>query len=495
MKSRKALALFLALFVAAGMISGCKGDSGETSSTETGSTDTAETSSVDDGEEVLSELITTDSSEVAADVSATSSNKTSSKTSSTTAGKIETPPTISKNEDDAKATMPKITIPKNKVVVCIDWDPKSSWVQKWEEAFKKTYPGVTVSYKQASPSLKASKLAVWQNSNQSPDLIYIKPEESWPNLVNKNLVDPVDEYIDINSAFWGSVRGTMNNLKINNKYYAMVSTVSLYGHVIYNPTVMKDAGLTTPEQLLYQNKWTWDVFEDYAAKLTKLNASDESKSKYGAMLRYPETFIPTVGKDLIEYSDNQWKSNLNHNDIKTAIEYIRKLGPTGNKYTLTGQTEVTLARKMLISGQIGMWVTAEAVGLEFPEEMKKGTLVSVPIPRYTKSSNYYHGATVDAFYIPKKASNPQGGVAYACAVRGLNIGLIDVTNTGDYTDAQLKLEEYAQSIVTAIPLQFRRLSGTVEYYNIYGPTYLSGDSYSGVVAKWEPQILEALKKQ
>lgn len=102
---------------------------------------------------------------------------------------------------------------------------------------------------------------------------------------------------------------------------------------------------------------------------------------------------------------------------------------------------------------------------------------------------------MDAFYVPKKASNPQGGVAFACAVRGMNIGLIKVEDTGEYTAAQKKIDEYAKSIISGVPLQFRRLQGTVEYYNIYGPTFLSGDSYSGVVAQWEPQVLEALKKQ
>ena len=224
MKNVKPFALFLAALMTAGMISGCKGDTGNNSSSATGSADSAETSSVDDGEEVLSDLITADSSEAETDASANTSNKTSSKTSSKTSGKTETP-TVSKNEDDAKATMPKITIPKNKVTVCVDWDPKSAWVQKWEEAFKKAYPGIDVGYKQATPAMKASKLAVWANSNQSPDIIYVKPEESWPDLVTKNLVDPVDSYIDINTAFWGSARSTMNSLKLNGKHYAMITTM------------------------------------------------------------------------------------------------------------------------------------------------------------------------------------------------------------------------------------------------------------------------------
>ena len=49
MKNVKPFALFLAALMTAGMISGCKGDTGNTSSSATGSADSAETSSVDDG--------------------------------------------------------------------------------------------------------------------------------------------------------------------------------------------------------------------------------------------------------------------------------------------------------------------------------------------------------------------------------------------------------------------------------------------------------------
>lgn len=418
----------------------------------------------------------------------------SSQTSST-GSLITSTPKIEENEDDKNAKMPKIDIKNKKVVVCIDWDPKSVWVQRWEKAFKKAYPGITVSYKQATPEMKASKLAVWANSNQSPDLVYVKPEESWPDLVNKNIVDPVDKYIDINSSFWGSIKGTMDALKVNGKYYALVSGVELYGSVIYSPTVFKNAGLTDPEILLYNDQWTWTKFEEYAKKLTKINSTDPSKSRYGVHIRYGEVFIPTTGKDLIEYSGGKWKSNLNDNNVIAAVNLLKKIGPTGSKYTINSENDPTTLRKMTINGQIGMYVTAESAGLEFPEEMKKGTLKYVPIPKYDSANKYYSGAAVDAFYVPKGAKNPEGGVAYACAVRGFGIGIVDIKTDKEYTDAQEKIKKYALSKVTAVPLQFRRLAGTVEYYNIYGPTYLSGESYSGIVAEWDPKITEALKKQ
>ena len=484
MKITRIIALLLAMMMTVCCFAGCKEDESE-------DFDSYYTYTSEITEEEVVDLVGSN------DSTGTSSkdDTTISSTSSGNSSLISSTPSIKENEDDKNAKMPEIEITNKKVVICIDWDPKSAWVQRWEKAFKKAYPGISVTYKQATPEMKASKLAVWANSNQSPDLVYVKPEESWPDLVNKNIVDPVDKYIDIDTSFWGSIKDTMDSLKVNNKYYALVSGIELYGSVIYNPTVFKNAGLTDPEILLYNNQWTWTKFEEYARKLTKINATDSTKSKYGVHIRYGEVFIPSTGKDLIEYSGGKWKSNLNDNNVKSAIDFLKKIGPTGSKYTINSENDPTTLRKMTVNGQIGMYVTAESAGLEFPDEMKKGTLKYVPIPKADSADKYYSGASVDAFYVPKGAKNPEGGVAYACAVRGFNIGIVEIKTEQEYTEAQEKIKKYALSVVTAVPLQFRRLAGTVEYYNIYGPTYLSGESYSGIVAEWEPKINEALKKQ
>jgi len=501
MKITRIISLLLALLMTLCCFAGCKEEPEELSSYYTYTSEITE-----EGEDLVvgGDTTTDATSQVTSNTDKNANTGTNTDTTnggtvgngdSNGGSLISSTPKVEKNEYDAKATMPKIDIKGEKISVCIDWDPKSSWVQKWEKAFKKAYPGIKVTYKQATPEMKASKLAVWANSNQSPDLVYVKPEESWPDLVNKNIVEPVDKYIDINSDFWGSIKGTMDSLKINGKYYALVSGVELYGNVIYSKKVMDDANLTDPEILLYNNQWTWSKFKEYARRLTKINSTDPKKSTYGVHLRYGEVFIPSTGKDLIEYSGGNWKSNLEDNNIKNAIEFIRDLGPTGSKYTITEETDPTTLRKMTVAGQIGMYVTAEAPGLEFPDEMKKGTLKYVPIPKADSANKYYSGAVVDAFYVPKGAKNPQGGVAYACAVRGFNIGIVDIKTEKEYTEAQKKILDYALSKVTAVPLQFRRLSGTVEYYDIYGPTYYSGESYSGIVAECEPKIKEALKKQ
>ena len=333
---------------------------------------------------------------------------------------------------------------------------------------------------------------------KSPDVIYIKPEESWPTLVNKDLTQPVDSLVDLNAAFWGSTKKTSDGLKIGGKTYALVSGAYPLGSVIYSPKIMANAGLTDPRKLFYDNQWTWDVFEQYCKSLTKINSTDPTKSKYGVFFHYMEPFLANGGKDLIEYTDGKWKSNLNDSTIVAELEWLRKLGDTGNKYALTSEKEMTTVRTMTINGQVGMYITAESPSFEFKEQIKTGALAYVPIPRYTSSSTYYVACSVDAFYICNGAANPKAGAAFATAVRAINVLDLNLDLPGEEPECpaeQAYLDKYAIKTLTGVPMQFRRLSGTIEYWDVYGPVFNDGKSYSALVKEIEPKIMETLNKE
>ncbi|MHB1452672.1 MAG: ABC transporter substrate-binding protein [Saccharofermentanales bacterium] len=503
MSKKKFLALLLALVMLFSVMTGCKSDpTGDISSTGTASSETAES---EDGEDVLSNIIdaSSETSETSQESGLpASSETTSSKTSSTSSKVISTisVPEVTPNPDDLKATLPKLNITNKNITVCLDWPSSSLWVKAWVKALNVCYPGMKITWKIAQPVDKAAKLAVWKSSGLSPDAMYIKPEESWPTLINNDLLEPVDSYIDISTPFWGSARDTMNNLKISNKHYTLVSSVYMYGGVIYSRDLFKNAGLEDPVSLLKKDKWTWAVLESYAQKLTKVNVADDTKSRYGAYFAYAEVLFGSTGKDLIAYTPGGWVSNLNDAGIKDAINLITAMGPTGKNLCLTSDSDPESIRNKVRSGQIGMYVTAAGLGIEFPEDAKSGALLEVPIPRYTKSTKYYHAAVVDAFVIPKGAKNPIGGVAFANAVRAMTILDLDLPDDGSAADVrstpeQDAIRKYALSKIIAVPMQFRRLADVVPYYSIWGPGFYSGTSYSSIVALEEPKILEELKKQ
>lgn len=403
----------------------------------------------------------------------------------------------STGNSDAGAAFPKYDFDTKTVKVCIDWAPSSVWVQGWEASFKERHPDVEVEYFQATPQEKASKLAIWYATNQSPDVVYAKAEEIWPTLYSKDLIQPVDEYVDFGNDFWGSVEQEMAQYKVDGKHYLMLSIVEPIGYVLYNRTTFKNAGLEEPLSLFYKGEWTMDIFEQYAQKLTKANPADSTKSRYGLFIHQLQALIGITGKDFIEYKNSEWVTNFSDPDITTMVDFLQKVGPTGQKYAWDDDVDPTLARAQTITGQIAMYITAESPALEFPEEVANGTLSVVPMPMYNKDTGYMQYAAYDSFVIPKGAKNPEAGAAYAAGARAYVYLDKYYESTDEFSTETKKMYDYVYTSnkVNFTPATFRRLEGTYEYANILGRVFRNGESYAKVVAEMEPLILNALKSE
>ena len=532
---KRLLIALLALCLLTGLCAGCATDPAESSAPDANSeaasevtgdiggdesTGDAETESSDDGL-LLGTTTGSDTATTDGTTAGGNSNNTTKKNASTTKGNGKTTHTIVTQKtitrpsnaptSPSTTTKQEIVLPQydidysKKLTVLIDWDPSSSWVQGWEQAFRVCYDPdkeIQIEYKVATPGMRASKLAVWKSANQTPDVTYCKPEEAWPTLVNKGLTQPIDGYVDLSTGFWESDKAIMDSLKINGKNHVAVSSAYGYGAVVYNPKTMKNAGLTDPRDLFYEGQWTYDKFEEYCKKLTRVNATDPAKSTYGAYFAYYEPFLFSGGLDLIGYKDGKWVSNLNNKAIVDNIEYLRLLGDTGNKYTLTDSSDKTAIRQMTISGQLGFYVTAESPGLEFTgDELYRDVLRYVPIPHNTAlSDTYYHGGVIDGWMLLNGAKNPVAGMAYASAVRAINVLDVDTTTeedkdeTPENNDAQIYFSSYAHTQLTYTVMHFRRLSGSIMYWDIYGGPIFEGAAWSTTVAHWEPMIEEALIK-
>ncbi len=403
----------------------------------------------------------------------------------------------SSDEVSETASFPKYDFDTKTVKVCIDWSENSSWVQGWENSFKKRHPDVNVEYMQATPQEKASKLAIWYATDQSPDVVYAKAEEIWPTLYNKDLIQPVNDYIDFKNEFWGSVEQEMNKYQVGGKNYLMLSVVEPVGYVIYNRTTFKNAGLEEPLSLFYKGEWTKDKFEEYAEKLTKPNPADVTKSRYGLFIHQLQALIGITGKDFIEYKDDSWVTNFTDPDITTMVDFIQKVGPTGQKYAWDEDVDPTRARAQTITGQIAMYVTAESPALEFPEQVADGSLSVVPMPMYNKDNGYIQYAYFDSFVIPKGAKNPAAGAAYAAGARAYVYLDKYYESSKEFATETKKMYDYvyASGKVKFTPATFRRLEGQFEYAEILGRVFRNGESYSKVVAEMEPLILNALKSE
>jgi multiple sugar transport system substrate-binding protein len=75
------------------------------------------------------------------------------------------------------------------------------------------------------------------------------------------------------STYLPAVKDVIDNIyKRNGKYYALPNFYSYGKFVLYNAGMLAEAGLKPPPTDWEDRSWTWDIYLDYARKLTK-NAS------------------------------------------------------------------------------------------------------------------------------------------------------------------------------------------------------------------------------
>ena len=312
---------------------------------------------------------------------------------------------------------------------------------------------------------------------------------------------PVDKYLDMDTAFWGSVRETNEGLKIGGKQHIMMTSSQPWCHVIYKKDLFTSKKMEDPSSLLFKNKWTWDKLEEYAKALTRPNASDPSKSIYGLHVSSGGNFAATVGKDFCEYDtvNKKWVSNLRDPKVTEAMNFLASLGPMGKKYAPV-DIDINEALQMFRTDRIGMLLTHDSIGLHFTDPKEAEMLMSVPYPRYPRSSTYYYPAQITAWGIPQGAKNPVGALALVFTSRALHLQIdTKAIDFGKYETTESKymydVQNYFETIATPVVMHTRRL---VNLYPVqegfWTPGFYEGTSWSVTVAQQEPIMLEELKK-
>ena len=116
-------------------------------------------------------------------------------------------------------------------------------------------------------------------------------------------------------------------LKIDGKKYAMVSDTYPEG-ILYNKTLIRDAGLDDPWQLYESGEWTWDNFYNIAKSLT-----DASKQQFGLLGGYSfantycqiSGFLYTNGSTPVKDEDGKKVFAMDDPSQMEALQFIQKL--------------------------------------------------------------------------------------------------------------------------------------------------------------------------
>lgn len=109
-------------------------------------------------------------------------------------------------------------------------------------------------------------------SDDSPDIC---PHDAmlYPGNVGKNLFEPLDDYIDINSPLWVGMKDVVESFAYKGKHYKFPHKITTSFALNYSKKTIAENDLTDPYDLYVAGEWTWDAMRDLMLELC--NANDE----------------------------------------------------------------------------------------------------------------------------------------------------------------------------------------------------------------------------
>ena len=256
------------------------------------------------------------------------------------------------------------------------------------------------------------RLATLVLSGDSPDICMFRSDGmDFPNFIVNNLVQPVNDYIDLNNSFYDSVRECYELTQWQDKNYLMATGLGTSSSMFYNKKLFEDAGLETPWELYKKNEWDWNKLREYALALTEDKDNDGIPNRYGFAMCRPHGFLYTTGKALGSYDSKTLSAinNVTDPDFARAQNFLSDMilkdhvCPTSITDTLDYFATDAVA---MVYAQL-FYEDANVVNLA-----KEGKLGICPLPRDPNVDKYYARGEIGGLWMPDGAKNPKGAVAY-----------------------------------------------------------------------------------
>ncbi|MGN0603401.1 MAG: ABC transporter substrate-binding protein [Oscillospiraceae bacterium] len=239
-----------------------------------------------------------------------------------------------------------------------------------------------------------------------------------PNGIIKDMFQPVDDYIDINSPVWQHVSQGMELFNFGGKHYEMVTSIAPWQVVLYDKSTIEAQGFEDPWDLYEKGEWNWDTFKSMLYDFV-----DPDASQYGLDGYWTEKAlllsagVPMVGRS----ADGGVQSNINDPTVEMAMNFQYELNQNGMKFPRE-QFSWHEQPQMLGEGSqlfyiIGPWAVRMA-----PEAwticVEPENLGVAPVPS-PAGSDPYQDAQIKGYVLCKGAGNPQGAALFAeCDILG-----------------------------------------------------------------------------
>ncbi len=240
------------------------------------------------------------------------------------------------------------------------------------------------------------------SSDRSPDLTDKLPN-SYPYLMSKNYYEDLTQYLDRSAPQWEEYAPYIEYYSYNGNHFFYPETVTAAPRfLVYCKERFSTLGITDPEKLFYENKWTRTEF--VSAARTFCGAMG-GVGVYGDYIT--DGFISASGETVFAKSENgQLVCNLNGAKITEVFDFLKnELSEKMNTENFTGYDKI-------INGRAA-FLLIDDKGYEELLKIDSGkTYGVVPIPRSDESDIYYCAASCDGFLVPKGAKNVKGAACF-----------------------------------------------------------------------------------
>ena len=271
--------------------------------------------------------------------------------------------------------------------------------------FNETYPNIEVIL-DTQPTNKADDYEQKYNmlllSGDKTDIIHNKSMEIYNNRASKGLFAPIDEYMTESGTSMDDYR--ISTTLSDGKTYGLPSE-SDANLVFLNKDALDEAGLPVPDA-----NWTWDDYAEYAKKLTK---DVNGKKRYGSIAPFwddPVMYYLGVAQSK---DDNPLFKDAEHHNfddpvLKEWLEFKYQLGNVDKtevsyKDYTTGSLNY---QSEFFNGNAAMLVT----GL-----FSLGSI--------TNTESFPHDFTTAVSILPRWKDSPLGAERDSCGIYGINANI------------------------------------------------------------------------
>lgn len=233
----------------------------------------------------------------------------------------------------------------------------------------------------------------------------------WPTGVVNGMFQPVDQYVDMNSAIWQYTKSAMEVFNFGGMHFSLVVGTSAEAVCLYSKQTIADNGFDDPYELYQKGEWNWDTFKSMLEQFV-----DEDNERYGLDdWFYEKALYTSAGATAVKMIDGHLQSNLDDPIIEQAMNFGSDLRK-GNLVRDMDALGWSIHPECMGAGQelfqlCGAWEIMQAPEI-WPCQIDPADLGIVPVPS-PKGSKPYCGSTISGYAICKDAANPIGVVRFA----------------------------------------------------------------------------------